>query len=294
MVIPIHDDNPTTRPAAVTVLLIAACAAALLWYSGLDVGSQEWAALSLGVVPSVLVGAESVQPFVPGMPAELSLVTSMFLHAGWGHLIGNMAYLWLFGNNIEDRLGHRRFLVFYLLAGVASMAIHVALYPGSSVPVVGASGAVSGVLGAYVLLFPHARIRVIVLPLIFRSFRIPAWLFIGFWFVLQSFSLAADVAGPAHAGEVGGIAFGAHVGGFLAGMALLLLMRRRLPLFQRPGAATPTVAARGPWGRRPDAPADAAASRPPPPPADAPRPRSAGTPLIGRAGTRRPRRTVQR
>ena len=157
---------------------------------------------------------------------QLPLVTSMFLHGGWTHLLGNMVYLGIFGDNVEDRLGHLRYLLFYLSAGIGAGLAHAHVHPESVVPTVGASGAISGVLGGFFVLFPHARVLTVV-PLVFVFFHVvemPAVLYLGFWFMMQFLSGALALA---VAGEVGGVAWWAHVGGFVAGMALVPLVRRR-------------------------------------------------------------------
>lgn len=253
--IPIHDDNPITRPPVLTLGLIASCIAAFVWLITLDPGNREWAAYTLGAIPAVLTGRVDIAPFHPGFPAEASVITLMFLHADWLHLGGNMLYLWIFGNNVEDRLGHGRFLALYIVAGLAGTAAHVAANPASEVPLIGASGAVSGVLGAYLLLFPHARVKMIVPPFLFRTFRVPAWLFLGFWFVFQGFKVAGSP--DAALADEGGVAWLAHVAGFVAGMALLLLLRPKgVPLFARPGQAArsaPVAPRPAPWGSAPSA-----------------------------------------
>ena len=139
-----------------------------------------------------------------------ALFTSMFLHGSWMHLIGNMWFLWIFGNNIEDSMGHLRYLAFYVLTGLAAAGAHVLSEPGSPVPVVGASGAISGIMGAYIVLYPHTRVMI---AMYFRGIWLPAWVMLGYWFVVQSLSAAAT---PADAGG-GGVAFLAHIGGFAAG-----------------------------------------------------------------------------
>jgi membrane associated rhomboid family serine protease len=149
----------------------------------------------------------------------------MFLHGGWAHLIGNMVYLWIFGDNVEDRLGHGRYLAFYLLAGVAAGLAHAYLNPGSAIPTVGASGAISGVLGGYLMLFPHARVLTLVPVLFFFDVvELPALLYLGFWFVMQ---VVSGALASALAEAAGGVAWWAHVGGFVVGMALGPLLRRR-------------------------------------------------------------------
>jgi len=159
-------------------------------------------------------------PTSPAIPPYLTLFTSMFLHGSLGHLLGNMWFLWIFGDNIEDRLGKRRFLFFYLFTGIIAGLVHVGLNPASEIPTLGASGAISGVLGAYVVLFPHVRIRTLFVLVVFlKVFRVPAILFLGVWFVGQYLSLM-------NGGQYGsGVAFGAHIGGFVAGAATIVLMR---------------------------------------------------------------------
>jgi rhomboid family protein len=163
------------------------------------------------------------------LPASMSLITSMFLHGGFMHLIGNMLYLWIFGNNIEDAMGHGRFIAFYLLCGVIAAMSHAVMEPGSTAPMIGASGAISGVLGAYLLLYPRARVFVLI-PLGFFFWRmyVPAGFVLGFWFVLQLLSSTAT------AGAGGGVAWFAHIGGFLAGMVLIGFFKRRSVRFFNP------------------------------------------------------------
>jgi membrane associated rhomboid family serine protease len=159
----------------------------------------------------------------------IPIFTYMFLHGGWMHFLGNMWFLWLFGDNVEDRLGRPRFLLFYLACGVAAALAQFALAPGSGIPPVGASGAISGVMGAYFLLYPGARIVTLIPVIIFiQMVEIPAFVFLGIWFLMQFFSGTRDLA--ASAGNTGGIAFWAHIGGFIAGMLLLRAFTpRRLP-----------------------------------------------------------------
>jgi membrane associated rhomboid family serine protease len=188
-----------------------------------------------GFVPACLVdalGASSdadprvLQAVCPDNSSHnyLQLLTAMFVHAGWAHIAGNMLFLWVFGDNIEDRIGHWRYLVFYLVCGFAASALQIAIAPGTDVPSVGASGAIAGVLGAYLLLYPTAMVQVVVLPLVFLPFFLPAVALIGIWFVMQLFAGVAEL-GEATAGS--GVAWWAHVGGFIAGVALILLLRNR-------------------------------------------------------------------
>ena len=163
----------------------------------------------------------------PGDWAEryVPLFSSMFLHGGWAHLIGNMIYLWIFGDNVEDRFGHFRYLAFYLVSGVAAALVQAHLHPDSTIPTVGASGAISGVLGAYLVLFPTARVFTLVpLFLFFPVMEVPAALYLGFWFLMQ---LMSGTASLALAADAGGVAWWAHVGGFAVGVVLAPILRRR-------------------------------------------------------------------
>jgi membrane associated rhomboid family serine protease len=178
-----------------------------------------------GFVPAEYFARASIDPG-GWVDRHLPLLTSMFLHGGWTHLLGNMVYLWTFGDNVEDRLGHLRYLLFYLSTGIGAGLAHAHLYPESVVPIVGASGAISGVLGGFFVLFPYARVLTLV-PLVFVFFHVvelPAVLYLGFWFLMQFLSGALSLV---VAGEAGGVAWWAHVGGFVAGMALVPLVRRR-------------------------------------------------------------------
>jgi len=160
----------------------------------------------------------------------LPIFTSMFLHGGWLHLLGNMVYLWIFGDNVEDRLGHVRYLIFYLATGLGAALVHAHLAPDSTLPTVGASGAISGVLGAYFVLFPHARVYTLV-PFVFVFLgvvEIPAAVYLGFWFAMQVLSGAAGLAAQVDA-DGGGVAWWAHIGGFVMGMAVAALLRARRP-----------------------------------------------------------------
>jgi len=223
--IPLHDDNPTELAPALTVGLIATCVMVFLWQSSLGEEAGVQAIYSFGLIPAVLFDHVALPEALAKVPATTTVFTSMFMHGGWMHLGGNMLYLWIFGNNIEDRLGHGRFMLFYLLCGIAAALAQALPDTSSQIPMVGASGAISGVLGAYLLLYPKARVLVLIpLGIIFYTLRLPALAVLGFWFVLQLVSSLAVAPGQ------GGVAFGAHIGGFVAGMALLplfLLTTRR-------------------------------------------------------------------
>ncbi len=217
--IPLRDANPTRRTPIVTLLLIVACFVVFAWELGLSSTSEatlnafilEW-----GVVPADLGDAWD-RGDVFGQEV-LTLFTSQFLHGGWLHLLGNMLYLWIFGNNVEDRLGRLRFIVFYLGGGVAAGLAQTAIDPGSDIPLVGASGAIAATLGAYLVLFPRARITTLVfLGFFYQLINVPAIVVLGFWFVLQ---LIDGLASLGVTSTGGGIAFFAHIGGFVAGALL--------------------------------------------------------------------------
>jgi membrane associated rhomboid family serine protease len=221
-VIPLRDANPTRRTPVVTLAIIIACFVAFAWELGLLATSEaslnafitEW-----GVVPADLAGAWERGDLLSQDVA--TLFTSQFLHGGWLHLLGNMLYLWIFGNNVEDRLGRVRFTVFYLGGGVVAGLAQTAIDPTSTVPMVGASGAIAATLGAYLVLFARARITTLVfLGFFYQLINVPAIIVLGFWFVLQLLDGLASL-GASSAG--GGVAFFAHIGGFVAGALLVRL-----------------------------------------------------------------------
>ena len=225
--IPLHDDRPTSIFPFVTVGIIVLCSLVFLWQVSLPPQSQRAAVYGLGMGPAVLLQGYQLPPDLHLVPAPLTVITSMFLHGGWLHLIGNMLYLWIFGNNVEDSMGHRRYIVFYLLCGALAALTQAVLASASHLPMIGASGAISGILGAYLLLHPKARILVAIpLGIFIPTVRLPAVAVLGFWFILQLLSsLLAN-------SQAGGVAWGAHVGGFIAGMAMIPLFKyRRVPLF---------------------------------------------------------------
>ncbi len=218
--IPIRDYNPTTRTPYVTIALIASCILVFIWQLSLDPRSGEIMVRQFGFIPALLFGQATWADGTGLVPSWTTLFTSMFLHGGVMHLAGNMLYLWIFGNNIEDVMGHARFLAFYLLCGLIAAMAQALPDTGSTIPMIGASGAISGVLGAYLLLFPKAQVQVII-PIGFFIVRTlsAGWL-LGIWIAFQVVSgLAADPSG-------GGVAWWAHVGGFVAGMALVHLFRQ--------------------------------------------------------------------
>lgn len=227
--IPLRDDVPSRTTPVVSIALIVACSLAFFWQLSLGENGFQAVVTGLGVIPAALLTDARLPPDLYLVPPVVTVFTSMFLHGGFLHLIGNMLYLWIFADNVEDTLGHGRFIVFYLLCGVAAALAQALPNPGSVIPMIGASGAISGVLGAYLLLYPHARVLVLI-PLGFFSqvVHLPAMLVLGLWFALQLVSSAMQDS------AAGGVAFGAHIGGFAAGMVLLPLFKPRgVPLFGR-------------------------------------------------------------
>ena len=242
---PISDDNPTRITPVVTWTLIGLCVVVFIWQFSLGTREGHLAALSYGMIPARVFGLARLPEDLAHIPPFLTVVTSMFMHGGWLHLGGNMLYLWIFGDNVEESMGHGRYLVFYLLCGVAAALTQGLLAPGSKIPMVGASGAISGVLGAYLLLHPFATVRVLLILIVFIALiHVPALLVLGFWFAGQLFSAAATPAGQP------GVAFWAHVGGFVAGMALVPFFKQAgVPLLQRARSRPFEVERRrGPWG----------------------------------------------
>jgi membrane associated rhomboid family serine protease len=229
---PLYDDNPHFLTPVVTWAIIAANVASWLLVQGL--GTEP--ALSTSVCVYGLVPGELLQRIPPGTQIPLggalpcvvtdapgwhTLLTSMFLHGGWMHLIGNMWFLWIFGNNVEDSMGHARFAAFYLLCGLAAALLQIFFQPDSGLPMVGASGAIGGVMGAYVVLYPRVRVHTaVVLGFYVTRFAVPASFMLGYWFLIQ---LVGGAAALGRSG--GGVAFWAHVGGFAAGVLLIPIFR---------------------------------------------------------------------
>jgi membrane associated rhomboid family serine protease len=233
--IPLRDLNPSRTAPVVTVALIVANALAFFWELSLGPRLEPFV-MQAAFVPARFLGQGlGIAGLVPGVE---SAVLSMFLHGGWAHFLGNMLFLWIFGDNVEDRLGHVRFLVFYLGSGLAATAAHALAGPRSAVPAIGASGAISGVLGAYLFLYPKARVvTLLFLGFFIQVIQVPAIVYLPFWFLIQLFSGLASL-GVHSSAQQGGVAFFAHIGGFIAGPILLLLLgggRRRPPV--RPAAS---------------------------------------------------------
>jgi membrane associated rhomboid family serine protease len=214
---PIRDHNPSGRTPFVTLALIAINIAVFCSYwltqSENEIG---WLFVNWGSVPARVMTGDGIE----------TILTSMFLHGGWMHLAGNMLFLWIYGDNLEEEMGHMGFLVFYLLSGIAAAGLQIAADVNSGLPMVGASGAIAGVMGGYLLLFPRAKIDVLfIFVIFFRIFAIPAWIVLGIWLAIQVFSGAVTPT------DAGGVAYFAHIGGFLAGLVLAG------PVWLRRGAA---------------------------------------------------------
>ncbi len=223
--IPVRDENPVRIVPVVTYAVLLLCLLVFVWQSTLSGAVQQRVILGLGLIPAVLFGHAQLPPVLELVPPVATVFTSMFLHGGIMHLAGNMLFLWIFSDNVEEALGHVRFLLFYALCGIAAAMAQALPNTASQVPMIGASGAVSGVLGAYLLLYPHARIVVMMpLGLVLQPMRLPAVAVLGLWFGIQL--LSSLLAGS----QEGGVAFRAHLGGFVAGMLLLPLLR---PGFRR-------------------------------------------------------------
>lgn len=215
--LPLYDDNPVRRAAAVNYFLIGLCIGAFFWQLGQN---QRQVLFGFGMIPAVLFGSAHLAPYLHAIPPWATVFSSMFLHGGWFHLIGNMLFLWIFGNNVEDTLGHTRYLFLYLASGIAAALVQAASSPTSHVPMIGASGAIAGVLGAYLLLFPRANIHVFVwIVIFFRIINVPASILLGLWFAMQL------VSGLERGHGTPGVAFWAHIGGFITGIILVIILR---------------------------------------------------------------------
>ena len=233
--IPLYDDNPTRRTPVVTIALIALCVLAYGWQVSLGPRGEELAVYSFGVVPAVLFGYAELPVPLQVVPPWVSVLTSMFMHGGVLHLAGNMLYLWIFGNNVEDSMGRGRFVLFYLLCGTAAALAQSLAHPTSEIPMLGASGAIGGVLGAYLVLHPRANVRVLMWIIVFvRMINVPALIVLGFWFAGQ---ILSGVTTPTT--NEGGVAFWAHVGGFVAGAVLIFVFKRRGVSVMQPAHSTP-------------------------------------------------------
>lgn len=227
--IPLKDDNPTSRKPIVTYFVIVICV--LIFFIQLTSQSYKTGQLfySYGLIPSVLMGNNQLPLDLYAIPSWLTIFTSMFMHGGFMHLVGNMLYMWIFADNIEDSLGAKKFLIFYLLAGIGAAMTQVLMDTHSPIPMVGASGAIGGVLGAYLINYPNARVLVLI-PFGFFSqlIKIKALYVLGFWFILQFLSSG------------GGVAYAAHIGGFVSGVILILFFNKNVKKNNK--------IVKGPWG----------------------------------------------
>ena len=235
--IPLKDDNPTSDKPIVTYYLIGICVFIFL----IELSSSSYRTgtffYSFGLIPSVLLGNNQLSQDLYVIPAFLTIFSSMFVHGGFMHLIGNMLYMWIFADNIEDNLGKIKFLIFYLLCGIGAAMAQVFADTSSQVPMVGASGAIGGVLGAYLINYPNARVLVLI-PFGFFSqlIKIRALYVLGFWFVLQFINSALSGS------QAGGIAYAAHIGGFISGIILILFFNKK----KKKKIKSKTL--KGPWG----------------------------------------------
>ena len=227
--IPLKDDNPTLNKPIITYFLIGACVVIFLIQLTTQTYKSGQLFYSYGLIPSVLMGHNQLPLDLYAVPAYLTILTSMFMHGGFMHLIGNMLYMWIFADNIEDNLGPRNFLIFYLLSGVGAAMTQVLIDTQSQIPMVGASGAIGGVLGAYLINHPKAKVLVLI-PFGFFSqlIKIKALYVLGFWFILQFISSG------------GGVAYAAHIGGFVTGMILILFFNKKVKRKNK--------IIKGPWG----------------------------------------------
>jgi membrane associated rhomboid family serine protease len=228
--IPLKDDNPTYSKPVITYSLLGICVLVFI----LQISSTSYQSgklfYSYGLIPAVLTGHKQLPAEIAMIAPELTLITSMFMHGGFMHLIGNMLYLWIFADNIEDELGPVKFICFYLLSGIAAALTQVFLNTESTIPMIGASGAIGGVLGAYIVNHPKAKV-IVLIPLGFFSqiVKIPALYVLGFWFILQFINSSLSSS------EGGGVAYGAHIGGFIFGVvAILFFNKKNKPLHKTP------------------------------------------------------------
>jgi membrane associated rhomboid family serine protease len=211
---PFSDDNPTTNRPFICYVLIGISCFVFLWQATLPTDLNNNAIYNFGVVPASLLGEKETY-----IPPFLTIFSSMFMHGGWMHLIGNMVFLWIFGDNVEDSMGRFKFICFYLTSGIAAAILQAIIDPTSEIPMIGASGAIAGVLGAYLVLYPRANVNVLFWLFIFITvIRVPAFIVLGVWIISQFFSVSS-------AGDGGGVAYFAHIGGFLAGALLIVFFK---------------------------------------------------------------------
>ena len=233
--IPLKDDNPTSNKPIVTYFLIGICVVIFFAQLGSESYKTGQFFYSYGLIPSVLMGHDLLPNDLYAVPAYMTIFSSMFLHGGFMHLAGNMLYMWIFADNIEDNLGPTKFLIFYLISGVGAAMAQVLMDTHSQIPMVGASGAIGGVLGAYLINHPQARVLVLI-PFGFFSqlIKIRAIYVLGFWFILQFINSSMTSSSG------GGVAYAAHIGGFVSGMILILFLNKK--------KITKSRMKKGPWG----------------------------------------------
>ena len=229
--IPLKDDNPTSNKPIITYFIIGLCVLVFLLQIGSQTNKTGELFYSYGLIPSVLMGHSQLPSDLYVVPGYITIFTSMFMHGGFMHLIGNMLYMWIFADNIEDSLGPKKFFVFYLLAGIGAALTQVFMDVNSQIPMIGASGAIGGILGAYLINHPNAKVLVLI-PFGFFSqlIKIRALYVLGFWFFLQFISSG------------GGVAYAAHIGGFVSGMILILFFNKKKKFKKK------TNISKGPWG----------------------------------------------
>ncbi len=219
---PFADENPTNKKPIISWLIIFFCSSIFLNQIFEPTYITEQTFLSFGMIPAILFGYSELSGPLKIIPPFLSIFTSMFLHGGWMHIIGNMTYLYIFGDNIEERLGKLKFIIFYLFTGIVAALTQAIIDPTSTIPMIGASGAISGVLGGYLVLFPRAKIKVLFWFIIFiKVIKIRAFIVLGGWIIIQFISFnGADL-------NSGGVAYAAHIGGFISGIFLINLMKNK-------------------------------------------------------------------
>jgi membrane associated rhomboid family serine protease len=245
--IPLYDDAPRTAPPVANWCLVGLCVLVFLWQASLPQELSDQVVFEYGMIPAVLFGHMSLAPPLHrDLPAWATIFTSMFMHGGWLHIAGNMLYLWIFGKGVESGLGPVRYVIFYLLCGVAAAMTQALVDPQSDVPMIGASGAIAGVLGAYLVLHPRGNVVTFIWIFVFARFvAVPAVILLGLWFLAQLGSALSSAGEP-------GVAVWAHVGGFVTGMALVVPFRQRGVRLFHPARSTAfsfhTPRRRGPWG----------------------------------------------
>ena len=227
---PLFDNNPIGRRPFICWTILILCILGFFWQLSLAGSASKYSLYQFGFVPALVLSDATLPDDLAVIPAWMTIFTSMFLHGGWMHIGGNMLYLWIFGDNVEDAMGSLKFVIFYALCGVAAAFAQGIIDPESTIPMIGASGGIAGILGAYIMLHPKASVRTFILIFVFiRFINLPAWLVLGVWIAGQFVAVPQALAG-----NEGGVAYMAHIGGFLAGMALIPFFKHRnVALFDR-------------------------------------------------------------